>query len=260
MPDLNVIISSGGIYHAYHAARGAAAAGCLRRFIVGIYNPREEGIDPRHLIPLVEKLKSDLMQDKARFVPSDFPLEVRIVTYNSCNGLTGILKTISQSTDNDELRKELAGLIDAVELYRKGYEMEGLKNGDYSEIFPLLAKGSEGKMGRKEVYDKLLSSKYGFYEKKDEIEKMALGCHPNPFNPQTRIDFYLPTDGHAELAVFDVSGRQVAGIEHGTMEAGEHSAEWDGRSDDGSPLASGVYFLRLSTAGDSREVKAVLLK
>jgi glycosyltransferase involved in cell wall biosynthesis len=49
MSDLSVIISSGGVYHAYHAARGAAEAGCLRRFIVGIYNPREEGIDP-HLI------------------------------------------------------------------------------------------------------------------------------------------------------------------------------------------------------------------
>jgi glycosyltransferase involved in cell wall biosynthesis len=49
MPDLSVIISSGGVYHAYHAARGAAEAGCLRRFIVGIYNPREKGINP-HLI------------------------------------------------------------------------------------------------------------------------------------------------------------------------------------------------------------------
>jgi starch synthase len=53
MPDLSVIISSGGIYHAYHAARGAGAAGCLRRFIVGIYNPHEEGIDPR----LIRKIR-----------------------------------------------------------------------------------------------------------------------------------------------------------------------------------------------------------
>ncbi len=42
---MDVIISSGGIYHAYHAARGAANAGCLKRFIAGIYNPREKGID-----------------------------------------------------------------------------------------------------------------------------------------------------------------------------------------------------------------------
>jgi YVTN family beta-propeller protein len=91
-------------------------------------------------------------------------------------------------------------------------------------------------------------------------EKLALRCHPNPFNPKTRIDFRLPEGGETELAVFDVSGRQVAVIERSTMEAGEHSAEWSGRSNDGSPLASGVYFLRLSTEGGSREVKAVLLK
>jgi glycosyltransferase involved in cell wall biosynthesis len=53
MRPLEVIVSSGGIYHAYHTARGAAEAGCLRRFIVGIYNPREKGIDPR----LIRKIR-----------------------------------------------------------------------------------------------------------------------------------------------------------------------------------------------------------
>jgi hypothetical protein len=91
-------------------------------------------------------------------------------------------------------------------------------------------------------------------------ERISLVCRPNPFNPKTRIDFVLPESGEAELAVFDVSGRQVARLEHGTMEAGEHSAEWNGSSDDGSPLASGVYFVRLITASGSHEVKAVLLK
>ncbi len=44
--DIRVVISSGGVFHAYHAARGAAAAGYLRRFIIGIADPRERGIDP----------------------------------------------------------------------------------------------------------------------------------------------------------------------------------------------------------------------
>ena len=49
MSDVSVIISSGGIYHAYHTARGAAQAGYLKRFIVGIYDPRERGIPPEAL-------------------------------------------------------------------------------------------------------------------------------------------------------------------------------------------------------------------
>src|SRR5574341_293414 len=43
---MQVIISSGGVYHAYHAARGAAQAGVLKRFITGIYLKPETGIPP----------------------------------------------------------------------------------------------------------------------------------------------------------------------------------------------------------------------
>jgi YVTN family beta-propeller protein len=89
---------------------------------------------------------------------------------------------------------------------------------------------------------------------------VRLGCHPNPFNPKTTIEFYMPERGAIELAVYDVSGRRVALLEHGTMGAGEHRAEWDGRCSDGSAAATGVYFMRLRTQDGSKTVKAVLLK
>ena len=89
---------------------------------------------------------------------------------------------------------------------------------------------------------------------------LRLGCHPNPFNPKTTIEFYMPERGAMELAVYDVSGRRVALLEHGTMGAGEHRAEWDGRCGDGSAAATGVYFMRLRTVNGSKTVKAVMLK
>ena len=89
---------------------------------------------------------------------------------------------------------------------------------------------------------------------------LRLGCHPNPFNPKTVIDFYMPQRGAAELAVYDVSGRLVTLLERGTIDAGEHRAEWDGGCADGSPAATGVYFVRLRTPNGSKAVKAVLLK
>jgi len=89
---------------------------------------------------------------------------------------------------------------------------------------------------------------------------IRLGCHPNPFNPKTTIEFYMPERGAMELAVYDVSGRRVALLEDGTMGAGEHRAEWDGRCSDGSAAATGVYFMRLRTQDGSKTVKAVLLK
>jgi YVTN family beta-propeller protein len=89
---------------------------------------------------------------------------------------------------------------------------------------------------------------------------LQLGCHPNPFNPKTTIEFYMPERGVMELAVYDVSGRRVALLEHGTMGAGEHRAEWNGRCSDGSAAATGVYFMRLRAMEGSKTVKAVLLK
>jgi flagellar hook assembly protein FlgD len=89
---------------------------------------------------------------------------------------------------------------------------------------------------------------------------LRLGCHPNPFNPKTTIAFYMPERSAMELAVYNVSGRRVALLEHGTMGAGEHRAEWNGRCSDGSAVATGVYFMRLRTMDDSKTVKAVLLK
>ena len=89
---------------------------------------------------------------------------------------------------------------------------------------------------------------------------IRLGCHPNPFNPKTTIEFCMPERGTMELAVYDVSGRLVTLLEHGTMDAGEHHAEWDGRRSDGSAAATGVYFMRLRTPDGSKTVKVVLLK
>jgi len=45
VPKVDVIVSSGGPFHAYHLARGAQRAGYLKRFIVGYFDPREQGID-----------------------------------------------------------------------------------------------------------------------------------------------------------------------------------------------------------------------
>jgi glycosyltransferase involved in cell wall biosynthesis len=41
---MKVVVSSGGVFHAYHTARAAAMMGVLQQFIIGIYVEGEEGI------------------------------------------------------------------------------------------------------------------------------------------------------------------------------------------------------------------------
>jgi hypothetical protein len=81
------------------------------------------------------------------------------------------------------------------------------------------------------------------------------GAYPNPFNPTTTLSFALPEAGHATLIVFDMSGREVATVESGFLQAGFHT-----RSFDGSELSSGIYFARLQAAGQVQTQKLILMK
>jgi len=87
--------------------------------------------------------------------------------------------------------------------------------------------------------------------------------YPNPFNPVTSIVYEIPegAGGHVSLTVYDVTGARVRTLVNGTVRAGRHSTRWDGRTDNGSPVGSGVYFYRLTTAGGQALTrKMVLLK
>jgi len=83
---------------------------------------------------------------------------------------------------------------------------------------------------------------------------------PNPFNPKTTIAFTLPETGDVSLEVFDVAGRKVATLLDGQLDAGPHRVEWNGVSDSGERVASGVYFYRLTAGGEKISKKMVLLK
>lgn len=65
--------------------------------------------------------------------------------------------------------------------------------------------------------------------------------YPNPFNPTTHIGYALPGRSHVVLEVFNLLGQKVAELVNGDMDAGSHDVRFDGTG-----LASGVYFYRIS--------------
>jgi flagellar hook assembly protein FlgD len=84
---------------------------------------------------------------------------------------------------------------------------------------------------------------------------------PNPFNPTTTIVFSLKEKGHVELTIFDVRGAVVRRLLRGEVEAGLHAdVQWDGLNDEGKPVASGLYFYRLTASGFTETRKMLLLK
>lgn len=91
--------------------------------------------------------------------------------------------------------------------------------------------------------------------------QLALENYPNPFNPTTTIRFALPKPAIVTLAVFDVSGRHVRTLlRNASKPVGVFEVEWDGTDGSGRPVASGVYFYRLTAGSETLTRKAVLLK
>jgi len=85
--------------------------------------------------------------------------------------------------------------------------------------------------------------------------------YPNPFNPGTTILFSLKAKGRVDVTIYDVRGRVVRRLLHEERAPGLHTdLEWDGTNDRGSPVASGVYFYRLTAPGFTQTRKMVLVK
>ncbi len=90
------------------------------------------------------------------------------------------------------------------------------------------------------------------------VATRLIGNSPNPFNPRTMIAFDLANDGPVRLEIFDLRGRRVRQLADRGLPAGSHSLLWDGRSDSGNEVASGLYFYRL-TAADKQQTNKMLL-
>jgi hypothetical protein len=74
---------------------------------------------------------------------------------------------------------------------------------------------------------------------------------PNPFSSSTVFRYRLPVTAKVELTIFDLRGRAVRTLAGGRQGAGDYRSVWDGLSDNGNPVASGVYFCRLNITADS---------
>lgn len=88
----------------------------------------------------------------------------------------------------------------------------------------------------------------------------TLSVYPNPFNPQTRIEFSLPAKGELRLELYNLKGQKVRTLFSGMQEAGTHSLVFDGRDASGNDVSSGVYLLRMESGGKQLTQRISLVK
>ncbi|MEM6782252.1 MAG: Ig-like domain-containing protein [Bacteroidota bacterium] len=84
---------------------------------------------------------------------------------------------------------------------------------------------------------------------------LALGSvYPNPFTHRATVEVALPEPTDLSVTVYDLTGRLVATLARGTLDAGYHALDLDGAA-----LGSGVYLVRLATADGTTQTRRVTL-
>lgn len=98
-------------------------------------------------------------------------------------------------------------------------------------------------------------------EKNAEIAAaITLTSVPNPFNPESRIAFSLPSAGPVRLDVYDIKGRFIRNLASGRTGAGSHAVVWNGRDKAGKRVSAGIYVYRLTAGPKVLLRKAILAK
>ncbi len=103
--------------------------------------------------------------------------------------------------------------------------------------------------------DAIVSNDDNLYE---YISAESIRNYPNPFNPETTIEFKVPTDGEVVLTIYNVKGQKVKELLNKQMLAGKLAVSWDGTDAEGRSVVSGLYFAQIMQ-GDTRQVHKMLL-
>ncbi|HTR97614.1 MAG TPA: hypothetical protein VMH61_06900 [Candidatus Acidoferrales bacterium] len=82
---------------------------------------------------------------------------------------------------------------------------------------------------------------------------------PNPVQGPTTLRFDVAHAGHVALEIFDVTGRRAATLANTDLAPGRYALQWDGIAD-GAPVSrAGLYFVRFTAPGITRQSKRLVI-
>ena len=85
---------------------------------------------------------------------------------------------------------------------------------------------------------------------------------PNPFNPETTINYRLAgnTDQETKLVIYNAIGQEIRTLVQKIQPAGEYVVHWDGTDNLGQKVSSGIYMYHLTSGDFSQTRRMMLLK
>jgi subtilisin family serine protease len=103
------------------------------------------------------------------------------------------------------------------------------------------------------------------YSNSDAVEISSITTllgknYPNPFNPETKIEFNLQKEAFIALEIYNVKGQKVKTLVNDIKNAGYHTVVWNGKDNADKPVSSGIYFYKLQTDNYQSVRKMILMK
>jgi hypothetical protein len=86
------------------------------------------------------------------------------------------------------------------------------------------------------------------------------GNYPNPFNPETTINYSLNRNDNVKIVIYNAKGQLVKTLVNEQKDAGSHSVRWFGKDNNDRQVSSGIYFYRMQTSTYSNINKMILMK
>tara|TARA_B100001250_G_scaffold92956_1_gene77409 strand:- start:1534 stop:4413 length:2880 start_codon:yes stop_codon:yes gene_type:complete len=140
--------------------------------------------------------------------------------------------------------------------YSTGYITEGdrpsfkLLNQDTGELTDLISNEQIPKWYNNGIF--VLNS---FYKQNLKPSKIEIDAYPNPFNPQTTINFSVNNHSKIEISIYNISGQLITTLINEYRYPGSYKLDWDA-----SNFTSGVYFAHLRTKDFIYTKKLILMK
>ena len=83
--------------------------------------------------------------------------------------------------------------------------------------------------------------------------------YPNPFNPETTIEFNNPVRGEISVNIYNLKGQLVKKLLQDNLTQGVHKVVWNGTDDNNKGVSSGVYFYKISNNNNNLITKRTIL-
>jgi len=92
------------------------------------------------------------------------------------------------------------------------------------------------------------------------VNNYRLTNYPNPFNPETTINYSLKENSKVSLKIYNIKGQKIKTLIDKSISAGNHTVVWDGKDENNQPVGSGIYFYKLKSGNYQQIKKMMMLK